>query len=45
MSMASTVLRSTGRISTARTRPSTVARPGRTSEPIGFTPADGTGRS
>jgi len=39
------VLRSTGRISTACTRPSTTARPGWVSDPIGVTPGGGAGRS
>ena len=39
ISQASTEFRSTGLISTIRMRPSTVARPGWVSEPIGVTPA------
>ncbi len=45
ISQASTEFRSTGRISTTRTRPSTVARPGWCMEPIGLTPGGGIGRS
>ena len=39
ISQASTEFRSTGLISTTRMRPSTVARPGWVSEPIGVMPA------
>src|SRR6185437_7646211 len=45
ISQASTEFRSTERISTTRTRPSTVALPGWWIEPIGVTPGGGTGRS
>jgi len=38
ISAASTEFRSTGRISTTRTRPSTVARPGLVSAPMGVIP-------
>jgi hypothetical protein len=40
ISQASTEFRSTGRISTTRMRPSTVARPGLASDPMGVMPGD-----
>ena len=45
ISQASTEFRSTERISTTRTRPSTVTLPGWWIEPIGVTSGGGIGRS